>query len=271
LPNDHYDELDAAIGDIDRLRQFMKRTKDRQIRKGEDRDFLKSTALSWFRSRRASIAEGLPSDLLRRIDEPYQAILDAAEKHSARKTYVDAATAAKTALVAARKAVLTAPWKARNSTESSPDFSPLASDRTMQDILSRRWGECQICITAGAPLAATVMMGGLLEALFVARANKLSDKSALFQSRAAPLDFKTKKPLELRQWTLAPYIDVGHDIKWISRSGKDVAVVLRDYRNYIHPEKERSHGVALTADDARMLWEVTKSLSRELLAMKGVT
>jgi hypothetical protein len=69
---------------------------------------------------------------------------------------------------------------------------------------------------------------------------------------------------------LASYIDVGHDLKWISRSAKDVAAILRDYRNYIHPEKERSHGVVLTADDATMLWEVTKSLSRELLAMKGV-
>jgi hypothetical protein len=50
-----------------------------------------------------------------------------------------------------------------------------------------------------------------------------------------------------------------------------VAVILRDYRNYIHPEKERSHSVALSPDDAAMFWEVTKTLSRELLAMKGET
>jgi hypothetical protein len=46
---------------------------------------------------------------------------------------------------------------------------------------------------------------------------------------------------------------------------------LRDYRNYIHPEKERSHGVTLSPDDATMFWEATKTLSRELLAMKGET
>jgi hypothetical protein len=113
------------------------------------------------------------------------------------------------------------------------------------------------------------MMGGLLEALFVSRANKLSDKATLFTSAAAPIDSKTKKPLDLRQWTLAPYIDVGHDLKWISRSAKDIAVILRDYRNYVHPEKERSHGVVLSPDDATMFWEVTKTLSRELLSMKG--
>jgi hypothetical protein len=70
---------------------------------------------------------------------------------------------------------------------------------------------------------------------------------------------------------LAPYIDVGHDLGWISRSAKDIAIVLRDYRNYVHPEKERAHGVSLAADDASMLWEVTKTLSKELLAMKGTT
>jgi hypothetical protein len=113
------------------------------------------------------------------------------------------------------------------------------------------------------------MMGGLLEALFVSRANQLVDKSSLFRAKAAPIDAKTRKALDLRQWTLAPYIDVGHELKWISHSAKDVGAILRDYRNYVHPEKERAHGIVLTLDDARMLWEVTKSLSRELLGMKG--
>jgi len=154
---------------------------------------------------------------------------------------------------------------------AAPAFGPLAADPQMQAILTRRWEECTRCLLASAPLAATVMMGGLLEALFVSRANKLADKSALFRSPAAPIDSKTKKALDLRQWTLAPYIDVGHDLGWISRSAKDVAAILRDYRNYVHPEKERAHGVNLSGDDAAMLWEITKSLSKELLGMKGAT
>jgi hypothetical protein len=97
----------------------------------------------------------------------------------------------------------------------------------------------------------------------------VSDKSKLFKATATPVDQKTKKPLDLRQWMLGPYIDVGHELKWISSSAKNVALILRDYRNYIHPEKERAHGVALSSDDAAMFWEVTKTLSRELLAMKG--
>jgi hypothetical protein len=136
----------------------------------------------------------------------------------------------------------------------------------MKGILERRWEECRKCVAADAPLAAIVMMGGLLEALFVARANRLSDKSPLFKSSSVPIDPRTKKPLDLRDWTLRPYLDVGYELGWITRSAKEVAAVLRDYRNYIHPEKERSHGIALSAHDSSVLWQVTKGLVRQLLA-----
>jgi hypothetical protein len=80
-------------------------------------------------------------------------------------------------------------------------------------------------------------------------------------TKGTPLDAKTKKPLPHPEWTLRPYIDVAPEIGWITHSGKDVAAVLRDYRNYIHPEKERSHAITPTEDDSAMLWEVTKSLA----------
>jgi hypothetical protein len=264
---DPHNELDAALAEVERARKLLLHIRVKQIRNSEHRDFFKATALSWFRSRRPVVARLVSADLIEAIDWPYKIFLDATERASTKSTYADALAAVKAAIVAARGATLTAPLMP--SVNLTPDFTPLASDPVMRDILGRRWDECYRCLGAGAPLAATVMMGGLLEALFVARANRLADKSVLFKSTTAPLDAKTRKPLELRQWMLASYIDVGHDLKWISRSGKDVAAILRDYRNYIHPEKERSHGIVLTGDDAAMLWEVTKTLSRELLAMKG--
>jgi nucleotide-binding universal stress UspA family protein len=215
----------------------------------------------------------MDAEVVAQIDVPYRTILDAADRDSAKNTYIDAAKLAKRALTEARSRALTpaATAPAAYTTDSAPNFAPLVSDPTMQGILERRWDECKRCIDANAPLAATVMMGGLLEALLVARANKLSDKSKLFKATATPIDPKTKKSVDLRQWTLGPYIDVGHELKWISNSAKHVAVILRDYRNYIHPEKERSHGITLSCDDALMFWEVTKTLSRELVAMKGET
>jgi hypothetical protein len=270
---DPYADLDDLVREIDRGLQVLKKIRSTQVRNAEQRDFFRATALSWFHTRRSDVAQDMGTEVAEQIDVPYRTILNATDKLSSKNTYIEAAKLAKRTLIEARsRALIPAPTHAAQRTvDSAPNFSPLVSDPTMQSILERRWDECKRCIDAGAPLAATVMMGGLLEALLVARANKLSDKSKLFKAAATPIDPKTKKPLDLRQWMLGPYIDVGHELKWTSNSAKHVAVILRDYRNYIHPEKERSHGIALSPDDAAMFWEVTKSLSRELVAMKGET
>ena len=262
--------LESALAELDRARKLIRKVKVPQIRNGEQRDLLKATALSWFRSHREYAVTTLLPETLTRIDEPYRAILSATDKNSAKGTYLSAIDQAKSALIDARNGSLVA-LPAPRTADAAPAFGPLASDAQMQAILTRRWEECTRCLQANAPLAATVMMGGLLEALFVSRANKLVNKRSLFDSKAAPVDPKTEKTLDLRHWTLAPYIDVGRDLGWISRSAKDVAVILRDYRNYVHPEKERAHGVGLSIDDATILWEVTKTLSKELLSMKGAT
>ncbi len=262
---DAHEALTSAIEEVTRARVQIRKLKVPQVRSLEERQFLKSVALSWFRSKRDIVGTHVSSaDELTAVDQPYQVVLDSTDKAAARSTYVESLQGAKVGLTALRARVLvTAPRQ--RSDEGAPDFSALAGDTVMRGILERRWGECQRCIAADAHLAATVIMGGLLEALFVARVNRLTDKAPVVKAKAAPVDPKTRKALDLRDWTLASYLDVGHELKWITRSGKDVGVVLRDYRNYVHPEKERAHGVVLGIDDSGMFWEVTKSLTRQLL------
>jgi hypothetical protein len=149
--------------------------------------------------------------------------------------------------------------------DAPPDFAPLTLDPIMNEILQRRWVECVLCVRAQAHLAATVMMGGLLEALLLARAIRMTDKAPLFQSPSTPHDKETGKALELSKWTLASLIDVALDLKWLTPSAKDVAVVLRDYRNYVHPSKQSAHAVHLEVKDSQMFWDVTKHLARQLL------
>jgi hypothetical protein len=120
-------------------------------------------------------------------------------------------------------------------------------------------------VKADAHLAAIVMMGGLLEALFVARANKMPLKDPLVKAGSAPKDKTTGKTLNYQEWTLDAYIKVAHELKWITESAKEVADVLKEYRNYVHPEKERRHGVVLAFNDSSMFWQVTKALVRQLL------
>ncbi len=136
----------------------------------------------------------------------------------------------------------------------------------MKAILDRRWIECTKCVGVKAHLAAIVMMGGLLEALFVARTNQLADKSVLFRAPSVPMDPTTAKALSLDKWMLNSYLQVGHDVKWISKSARDVAAVLGEFRNYVHPAKERRHGVSLGEQDSEMLWGVTKNLVGQLIA-----
>jgi len=61
------------------------------------------------------------------------------------------------------------------------------------------------------------------------------------------------------------YIDVAHEMKWITTTAKDIGEVLRDYRNYIHPQKELSHGISLAQRDAQMLWEIAKGMILQIL------
>jgi hypothetical protein len=153
--------------------------------------------------------------------------------------------------------------------DQAPDFSPLIGDPKMQRILRDRWDECICCIAAGAPLAATVMMGGLLETLLLARFNRETDKAPIFHAVTAPRDSKTKKTLPLKEWTLRNYLDVAHELGWISKSTKDVGEVLRDSRNYVHPYKQASHDVTVTTNDATLFWQISKEISRQLLHGRG--
>jgi hypothetical protein len=41
--------------------------------------------------------------------------------------------------------------------------------------------------------------------------------------------------------------------------------VLRDYRNYIHPEKELSHGVTVVAEDTAMFVNVFSSVAEQII------
>lgn len=262
-------EAQTAIADtlaeLERTTRMLRKVSSERIRGSEQRQYLRAVAHSWFQSHRPQISPSIEEGSLRDVDDCYRTILDSSEKQAARSTYTDALRSAKAGLLQVRGKLLSGPPHQPNTTDNAPDFGNLAGDVAMRAILTNRWNECIKCVGASAFLAATVMMGGLLEALLVARANRMADKSPLFGAKSTPIDPKTKKPLDLRQWTLAPYIDVAYELGWISRSAKDVAIVLRDYRNYVHPEKERSHGVVLDSGDAVMFWELVKMLTRQLL------
>ena len=258
------DTMTAALAEVDRLRSTLKKNKTTQVRAGDERSIAKATALAWFNGHQKTVPVTVGASALERVDALYQWVLDASDRATARSTYVTRLKELREALIALRKEGLAASVIRAGTTDQAPDFSTLTSDPKMQEILVDRWSECVQCIKAEAPLSATVMMGGLLETLLLGRENRESDKSPVFRAKSAPKD-KSGKIKTLGEWMLKDYIGVAHDLKWITVSAKEIAEVLRDFRNYIHPHKQLAHGVQLSGDDAKLFWEVSKSIAVQVL------
>jgi len=203
------------------------------------------------------------------LDGQYRALIAASERATLRSKYLATIKQARFLLsrIQVEQAIELAGDYSRPehaTDDKSPDFSFLVADAKMQTILGDRWRECVKCVVAGAPLSAIVMMGGMLEGLLLARVNQLTDASSVFKAASAPKD-KTGNPLKLNEWGLKNYLDVAHELGWISKTTKDVGEVVRDYRNYIHPQKQYSHGVSISSEDARTLWEIAKTVARQVL------
>lgn len=172
------DHLEAAIGEVTKARASTLRGSTQQVRSTEETGFLKAVALAWFQTHRPHVVEMATN--VDAVDAPYRQVLEATSRAASRATYAGALKDAKTALVALRTSAATGRGKLPSSTSDAPPaFALLAPDATMQAILNRRWAEVQLCIHSGANLAATVMMGGLLETLLVARINVTTKKAAI--------------------------------------------------------------------------------------------
>lgn len=260
--------VEAAIQEVSTARNLLTRRKSKQVFRGDEQNQLKAVAFSWFRTHRLIVMSHPSTPDISNIDVPYQRVLDSTARNAARSTYASGLLEAKKSLVALRGQLAIAD-KPKVTTDAPPNFAPLAPDTRMQGILKNRWDEVQRCIACSASLSATVMMGGLLESLLLARINSSPAKPSVFTAVGAPRDSKTGKTLPLPNWKLIHMVEVGHELKWISKSAKDIGHVLREFRNYIHPEKEFTDNVTISQDDATMFWEVTKAITRQVLASVG--
>jgi hypothetical protein len=263
------DAIESALKESKRLRKALLKDSGKQVRSDDEKQVAKATAQSWFHSHRAIITAILDDDSVKAIDEQFKLLIASTNRATSRTKYIAALKQIERLLgqLQAERVVELASHTATattTTTDAAPNFSTLGSDAKMQIILVSRWQECVKCVDVGASLAATVMMGGLLEGLLLAKINQLSDKSAVFKAASAPKD-RAGNALKLNEWGLKNYMDVAHELNWISKTAKDIGEVVRDYRNYIHPQKEYSHGISISSDDARMLWEVAKTVTVQIL------
>ena len=251
--------ISSLLTDLDKLRAVVGRVRTTQIQSAEVRGHIKAVATAWFRTYRpASVGRDVGN-----LNTRFEALLVAAEKSPSTQKVRKQLRALRQEIVALQTQVIASPLAAVPTPDSAPSFSAIP-DPLMKQVLMRRWDECVACLSASAPMAATVMMGGLLESLFLARVNREANKAPIFKAQAAPKD-KQGHPQPLNRWMLGNYIAVAHELGWITQSARDVSEVLQEYRNYIHPHKELSLQAALTPDDARILWAVFKAIAIRLI------
>ena len=259
--------INQAIYEIDHLIKIVNSNRSTQVRNRDEQELIKANVFSWFNEHRPHLQPLISSGILDLIDEKFRQILEFSDKQTSRSRYRSTLKLVKRGLIELRSESIRFIHSTNtnsNVSTSTPNFSKLIADDEMIKILVRRWKETITCIDHEAPLSAMVMMGALLEALLLARINKLSDKKVLFALKCTPRD-RNKKALELKDWGLKDFIEVAFEMKWIRKSVKDISVVIRDYRNFIHPVKELSSGFQIENDDAKMFWPIFVQISEQII------
>lgn len=258
------DAVQAALDEREVVDRAVRRG-PRRVRAAGVQIMARKAVRAWFVVHRKSLLPYMPAEL-KAADGLYQELLQAAGRGSAKATYLAVLGEIKSellrlqplALVAATGTVISA------AAERAPDFGVLTADLRMRALLSRRWEECEACLRGGAPLAAAVMMGGIMEGVLLARIEQTPDKSAVFSAKATPRN-RAGQSLPLRDWKLQAFLAVARELGWISPVAGGTAAVVQDYRNLVHPAREHEVGPAPTVEDAGILWEITKRIVRQVL------
>jgi len=114
----------------------------------------------------------------------------------------------------------------------SIDLKTLNLESGLLPILESRLKEIRICLGQGAPLAAAILSGSMLEGLLLNAAIQFPQK--FNQSKCSPRD-GSGAVLKFHEWSLSAFIEVAHDIGLLDLDVKKYAHALRDFRNFIHP------------------------------------
>ncbi len=138
-----------------------------------------------------------------------------------------------------------------------PDFLKITGDENLSMILIERWAEINRCLRSNAHLAAIILMGGILEAVFLAIVKKFPKKAR--ECKSAPLD-KKGKIKKIRDWTLNDLINVAYDCDWIHQDAAKFGHLLRKYRNLVHPwEQLTSENETPSKEDCSECWQTVRS------------
>jgi hypothetical protein len=143
-----------------------------------------------------------------------------------------------------------------------PDFLKLKLEPGLGEILAERWDEVQKCLDSNACLAATILMGSLLEGMLLAILQKFPREAN--SSKAAPSDAKTGKIKYFAEWSLFDMINVAHDVGLLGLDVKKFSHSLREFRNLIHPYQQMVLRASPDMDTCNISWLVVQAAANDL-------
>jgi len=143
-----------------------------------------------------------------------------------------------------------------------PDFLSLTLESGLGNILAIRWDEAQKCMNAEAFLAATIVMGSMLEGVLLAVIQKNPHDANI--SKAAPKDPHTGKVKPFPGWSLSEMINVAHELSWIDLDVKRFSHALREFRNFIHPHEQWMSKANPDRDTCEISWLVVQAALNDL-------
>ena len=143
-----------------------------------------------------------------------------------------------------------------------PDFLNLKLEHRIGEILSNRWDEAQRCMDAKAHLAATIIMGSILEGMLLAVLREFPNDGSC--RKATPRDKKSGKVKKFNDWSLSEMIDVAYEAGWIDLDIKKFSHSLRQFRNLIHPYEQMKENTSPDEDTNEIVWQVVQATANDL-------
>jgi hypothetical protein len=137
------------------------------------------------------------------------------------------------------------------------DVDALKLDTNVTEIIKSRLHEVEICVSNGAALSATIMIGSILEGILLGVASSFPQ---LFnRANSAPKEKDGKQVRKFHEWTLNNYIDVAFEIGILKHDVKQFSYSVRDFRNYIHPYQQMATQFSPDKQTALICFQVLKA------------
>ncbi len=137
----------------------------------------------------------------------------------------------------------------------------LCFDSAISNVLEKRLIESEKCFSSEAPLASILLIGSIMEGLFLGFAIK--NPSLFNKAITAPKD-RDLKVKKLSEWTLSNFIDVSKELGVVSDDVSKFSHVVRDFRNYIHPYQQMSSQFFPDKNTALICYQVLRATMAQI-------